>query len=204
MFIQNFKCGFLHNNNYVLIDEESKEALLIDCSVPSSEIMEFIKEKGAKLKAILLTHGHFDHMLGVNFYQDTFHVPVYVHKKDKELLSQINFFTRLVEMPPVEIPKITHFFDATTNFTLGQYSIKIIETPGHSMGSVCFLIQNNLFSGDTLFKATHGRTDLIGSDNQKMQKSLKTLFECLPDETKVFPGHGSPTTIGQERDLYHF
>ena len=93
-------------------------------------------------------------------------------------------------------------FDLQTSFKVGQYPIEILATPGHTVGSVCYLIDGNLFSGDTLFCGTYGRTDLPESDEMAMPKSLQMLFKKLSDETVVYPGHGVPTTIGNERHLY--
>ncbi len=202
MIIQTFKSGVLHNNNYVVIDEKTKQAILIDCTQPNPEIIQFLTEQKAELKYILLTHGHFDHMLGVDYFQNAYRIPAYLHENDKDLLKKMEVFLNLINLPPVPPPKITHFFNSKTPFFLGDIPITVFETPGHSMGGCCFLIQDHLFSGDTLFGGTHGRTDLLGSDEQKMKKSLSMLFQVLGDHVKVYPGHGHTTTIGQERGLY--
>ena len=204
MIIKNFRSGLLHNNNYLVYDEESKEALLIDCTEENTQISNFIDENNLHLKYILLTHGHFDHFLGIDFFRKKYSVEAFLHEKDAPLLPNINLFLDLVNLPHRCPPKITQFFNKTNIFTLGKEKVKIYETPGHSPGGSCFLIQDSLFSGDTLFRNTHGRTDFFGCDDRQMQKSLKLLVENLPEDVKVFPGHGSPTTIGQEKSLYSF
>ena len=191
----------LKNNNYVVADEESKEALLIDCSHPDDEIMNWIQEQGFTLKYILLTHAHVDHVLGVNYYLEKYNVAAYLYEKDVPLLDRINEYTTLLHLPVAELPKIRSF-DVNQHFQLGQYPIEMIMTPGHTQGGVCYLIDEHLFSGDTLFHGTYGRTDLPESDEAAMQKSLAELFRKLPDEIHVYPGHGAPTTIGHERWLY--
>lgn len=193
----------LKNNNYLVADPASKEAILIDCSCPEDDMIQWANTNGFQIKYILLTHAHFDHVLGVNHYLKAHGITAYLYKKDEKLLNRINEYTQLLHFPTVEIPKV-QYFDLNTSFTIGKYPIKIIPTPGHTMGSVCYLIDGNLFSGDTLFKGTFGRTDLPESDENAMQQSLASLFQQLPDETLVYPGHGASTNIQQERALYKF
>ena len=202
MIVKKFIKGPLGNNNYVIIDEESHEAVLVDCSDSWDDILEFIQSQNATLKYILLTHGHFDHFIGIN--KSKANVKSYLHNADKVLLEQINEFMDSVGLPHVKVPQIDVFFDKNTQLSLGKEQIKIIETPGHTPGGVCFLIQNHLFSGDTLFFRTHGRTDLMFSDNSQMLTSLKKLCNTLPDETIVYPGHGKTTTIKNEKSFYNF
>ncbi len=204
MIIQKFKKAPLGNNNYVVIDEDSHEAVLIDCSQDPQDMFNYIQSQNATLKYILLTHGHFDHILGLNNVSDEILQKTYVHPEDKFLLDNIDEFMDFIHFPHVIVPQINHFLGETANLFLGKIPIQVISTPGHTPGCVCYLIQNNLFSGDTLFFQTHGRTDLPKSSPQEMQKSLKKLLTSLPDETKVFPGHGHETTIGAEKVLYHF
>ena len=201
LIVKQFVKPPLKNNNYVVADQESKEAILIDCSHPDDEIMNWVKEQGFNLKYILLTHGHLDHVLGVNYYLEKYNVSAYLYEKDVPLLDRINEYTAMLHLPIAELPRVKPF-DLKHHFQLGQYSIEIIATPGHTTGCVCYLIDGHLFSGDTLFHGTCGRTDLPESDEAAMQKSLGLLFQKLPDETHVYPGHGAPTTIGHERWLY--
>ena len=204
MLIQTFVKGPLSNNNYVIIDEKSHEAVIIDCTQNPQDMLDYIKEQKANLKYILLTHGHFDHILGLNEIPHEILQKAQVHKKDKFLLDNINDFMDFIHFQHVIAPKINTFFDEKTSLFLGKNPIKIISTPGHTPGCVCFLVQNNLFSGDTLFYRSRGRTDMPKSSDQEIENSLRKLFSFLPDETRVFPGHGPATTIGQEKVLYHF
>lgn len=204
MIIQKFSKGPLGNNNYVIIDEISHEAIIIDCTEKPQDMLNYITSQKASLKYILLTHGHFDHILGLNDLNNELLQKSYVDKNDKFLLDDINDFMDFISFPHVIAPKISHFFDEKTNLFLGKIPIKIISTPGHTPGCVCFLIQNNLFSGDTLFYNSRGRTDMPKSSDQEIMKSLKKLFSSLPDKTLVFPGHGPSTSIGKEKLLYQF
>ena len=196
MIVKRFIRNPLQNNNYVIIDEESREAVLIDCSEPADDIMDYIKEQGAELKYILLTHAHFDHILGVNYFREKYAIPVFLHKDDSALLEQLSQYVAGAES--VSVDKL---FDDDAEFSIGNEKIKVIHTPGHTEGGVCYLIDNMLFSGDTLFYGTYGRVDLPFGDEKKMFESLKKLF-VLSDDIVVYPGHGRDTTIGAEKVRY--
>ncbi len=202
LIVQGFVKASLKNNNYIVADSEKKEAILIDCSCPDDEIINWLNQNGLVLKYILLTHGHFDHVAGVNYYQDQWGIDAYLYEKDYSLLSYFEKYAQLARQKVGEQPQHIKNFDLNATFHVGRYPIEIIPTPGHTQGGVCYLIEGNLFSGDTLFHGTYGRTDLDESDEQAMQKSLQNLFQKLPDETPVYPGHGATTTIGHERSLY--
>ena len=199
MIIQKFKKGPLGNNNYVVIDEKSREAVLIDCTENPKDMLDFIQSRKAELKYILLTHGHFDHILGLNELSTDLLKKAMVHKDDRFLFDQIDDFMDYLSLPHVMAPRISQYFDEGTPLFLGDIPIQIISTPGHTPGCVCFLIQDKLFSGDTLFFDSYGRTDLPKSSAAAMRNSLKKLFSSLPDQIQVFPGHGSSTTVGREK-----
>lgn len=199
MRIEHFIAGIFDANNYLLFDEESKEAVLIDCSEAKQEILDKIKELGAKVKYILLTHGHFDHVMGVNEMKELLSCEVLIHEKDVEWLARINNALTMFNMPPVETPKHDKTFVNNDKIQIGKHEITILHTPGHTQGSVCFKVNNDLFSGDTLFKNAVGRTDLYGGDWLMIQNSIKDVLFNLPDETIVYPGHGDMTTIACEK-----
>ena len=196
MIIKRFISGPLDNNNYLVIDESTNEGVLIDCSEISNKIDSYISNNKINLKYILLTHAHFDHILGVDFFRQKYKTSVLLHKDDKDLLNMLNSF-----IPKTKIPTIDTFFDENLPLQIGNIDIKIIHTPGHSNGSCCFLIKDNLFSGDTLFYKGYGRTDLPFGNENNLFRSLTKLF-LLPNETKVFPGHGFETSIKQEKSIY--
>ena len=191
----------LDNNNYVVTDGD--EAVLIDCSAPDSAILDYIRDQGAKLKYILLTHGHFDHILGLPFIAEQAGVSVAVHPADRPLIRDISRWTEQILNQKTEtIPVADTDLADGMHLKVGASDIQVLYTPGHTPGGVCFLIGKNLFSGDTMFRGTHGRTDLPGSDDQVMQASLGKLLQ-LPDDTIIYPGHGPATTIGAEKKTYH-
>ena len=201
LVIQSFVKPPLKNNNYVIADEVTRKAVLIDCSHPDEEIMQWTENNNFDLQYILLTHGHFDHLLGVKYYTDHYGLTAYLYQEDRSLLARFNEYPEMLGLAEVPMPTV-QFFSLKDSFTLGACPIKILPTPGHTQGSVCYLMDGNLFSGDTLFHGTYGRTDLLESDDEKMHQTLKMLFNTLPDNTPVYPGHGIQTTIGLEREQF--
>lgn len=179
-----FVLGALENNVYLLIKE--KDAVLIDCEQPAV-ILRYLEKNGLKLKMILLTHGHFDHVHGLEEIKEKTKAEVWVNKKDVGLQYGGEIAADM-------------FFTDGQKLNFGEEEIKVIFTAGHTPGSVCFLVGNNLFSGDTLFKQGVGRTDLPGGNTGELEKSLKLLL-ALPPETMVYPGHGEETTVGGEQFL---
>lgn len=200
MILKTYVEGPIDANNYLLIDEESKEAVLIDCSAARPELIQEIKKMGIKLKYILLTHGHFDHILGVDKFTEEFGVEAYVSEDDimqvKATPQMIQMFTGLT----VDVVKnVNKYVKDGDEFIIGNTKIKAISTPGHTEGGMCYFAGNNLFSGDTLFQRSVGRTDFPGGSFEKLSKSIKEKLFLLPDEIEVYPGHGPKTSIGFEK-----
>lgn len=201
MLINTYVAGPVQANNYLVVDEVSKEAILIDCSDYVTEIIDYVKENDLTVKYFLLTHGHFDHVLGINRMNEVLGAKVYVHKGDKEQVVNTRSVMMMFGLPTegVENPKITATLSDAGELTLGNQVIKVIETPGHTPGGVCYLIGDCLFSGDTLFHGTIGRTDLPGGSFQQIKHSVKDVLFTLDENIKVYPGHGEPTSIGYEK-----
>ena len=201
MLINTYVAGPVQANNYLVVDEVSKEAILIDCSDYVEEIIDYVKKNNLKVKYILLTHGHFDHVLGINRMNEVLGAKVYVHEGDKEQVVNTRAVMTMFGLPTegVENPKITATLSDAGELTLGNQVIKVIETPGHTPGGVCYLIGDCLFSGDTLFHGTIGRIDLPGGSFQQIKHSVKDVLFTLDENIKVYPGHGEPTSIGYEK-----
>ncbi len=199
MIIKQFIAGPIENNMYLLADEKTREAVLIDATALISEIADSVKELGVDVKYILLTHGHFDHIMGLNALKDTFNAQAVINKNDLMLSDKINEFTRMFNMPDTKPPLYEKFVDDGDTIQVGNMNIKVITTPGHTEGGVCYLVDDNLFSGDTLFRDSVGRTDLLGGSFKKLSDSVKNKLFTLDDNIKVFPGHGPMTTIGYEK-----
>lgn len=192
--------GALDTNCYLVWDEQSRQAVVIDPADDGGFISEQIVDQQLELQAIVLTHGHFDHVLGLLELKLNFEVPIYLHPDDIFLIKQaqssaLHWLKRSVD--PVPLP--TDHLREGQHLSLAGTSFQVIHTPGHTPGSVSLYNQENglLFSGDTLFKSTIGRTDFKYSDPELMRASLRRLSE-LPPETNVYPGHGQPTTIKSE------
>lgn len=199
--IKVFVEGPVDANNYLVTDIESKEAVLIDCSDSNSEFIDAVKQSGVKLKYILLTHGHFDHILGVEKFQSDFNVDTYMAKEDEEQVEaapkMIQYFTGV---KPPEFAKITHFVKDGDEFFIGRTKIKAISTPGHTQGGMCYLVgDKDLFSGDTLFFRSVGRTDFPGGSFETIKKSVKDVLFNLSGDVAVHPGHGPKSSIGYEK-----
>lgn len=199
MKIKRYITGPIQVNTYLLYDETSKESILIDVGGSADDIAADVKDLGLNVKGIYNTHGHFDHILGAKDMQVLLNCGFYVNEKDslfvENLLSQLNFYGIDSVMPP----EITGYIDENTALSLGNTKIKIIETPGHTPGGVCFLVDDVLFSGDTLFLESIGRTDLPGGDYSTLKNSIIDKLFILPENTRVFPGHDDATSIGHEK-----
>ena len=199
MIIKTFPLGLIGTNAYLLIDEETKEAIVIDLGGDFGVIQKELEKYGANLKYILNTHGHFDHIIEEKDIQDRTGVPVYIHEDDKFLLQNLTVQTAALGIPDVLPPKDVITFNENSILKLGNKTIKIIHTPGHTQGSCCFLIEDNLFSGDTLFYGSVGRTDLAGGNFKQLQHSIVNILFQLNDNINVYPGHDAKTTIGYEK-----
>lgn len=200
MIIERFQLGLIATNAYLLIDEDTKDAVVIDLGGDFSKVKEKIDAYGANLKYILNTHGHFDHILGENDAQNVVDVPVYIHEADKimveNLPKQLERFGFVNNTLP---PNNVKTFTEKDVFKIGNKEINVIHTPGHTPGSVCFLVEKNLFSGDTLFYTSVGRTDFEGGSFKQLSDSIKNKLFLLDDDITVYPGHDAKTTIGYEK-----
>lgn len=189
-------------NCYLLVDEKTGESAIVDPAYYNEKIAELFKEAGmGKLKYILLTHGHFDHILGVSGLKKATGAQVVIHSGDadflidpKKSLAENNFPEPQI---PVEADVIVGDGD---ELFLGEEKITVVSTPGHTMGSICYIVDNDrvLISGDTLFCMTAGRTDLYGGNEEMMIASLKKLI-ALEGDYRVLPGHNRETTLERER-----
>lgn len=200
MIIQQFIAGQLENNMYLVMDENTKKAVLIDASALIPKIPETVKELGADVEYILLTHGHFDHIMGLNDLKKALDAKAAICKDDLIISDNINEFIRLFGGLSESVPPVYEkFVEDGDILTVGNMRIKVIHTPGHTEGGVCYLIDDKLFSGDTLFRESVGRTDLFGGSFEKLVDSIKNKLFKLDDNITVYPGHGPATTIGHEK-----
>jgi len=196
-----FVQGPIDANNYLLIDEKTNDALLIDCSSPDDDYVDEIKKLGVNLKTILLTHGHFDHILGCNRFFEEFGSDIYVSEEDLEQIAYAPQMTMV--LGGVKIPEVTSIKNEVKEgdkFKIGEVELTAISTPGHTKGGMCYYTNDGrLFSGDTLFKRSVGRTDFMGGSLEQIKHSVREKLFKLPDDTVVYTGHGPETTIGYEK-----
>lgn len=209
--IKQFSVNPLGENCYVISNEQG-EAAIIDCGAyePSEceQISNYIQAEGLIPKHVLLTHGHFDHIFGLPFLYKNYGLKPSLHEADKTWYEHANemciavFGVGLRE----EMPEIGNWLVDGQTILLGNDELKVICTPGHTQGGVCFYNakQGLLFSGDTLFYGSVGRTDLEGGNQMQELRSICEKLLVLPDETKVFPGHGGATTIGYECEYNYY
>ncbi|NLZ49600.1 MAG: MBL fold metallo-hydrolase [Clostridiales bacterium] len=201
MKVLRIPAGPLETNCYIVIDEDSKETAIIDPGGDEERLTAALEENQAKPKYILLTHGHFDHTGAVVALKNKYKVPVYVTKEDYDLIHFNN--NELFYMEDYD-GSLKDFITEDTVFELGRNKITCIKTPGHTPGGVCFYVDGMLFSGDTLFYRSIGRTDFYGGDYRTLVNSIKTKLMVLPNNTTVLPGHGEETTIGEEEQYNPF
>ena len=205
MEFKKLELGFGQMNSYILWDEKTKEGAIIDPGYDFYLIDKALEEENIVPKFILLTHSHGDHIGAIKELKDKYKdLKVYIHKDEEQMIMDpVLNLSRLTQMEPVSVEADETFEDGKV-FTLGETEIKAIHTPGHSPGGTCYLVGNTLFSGDTLFRLSVGRSDFYLGDQDQLINSIKTKLLTLPDEVEVYPGHGPATTIGQERERNPF
>lgn len=202
--VRRFVCNMLQENAYVVSDESS-EAVVIDCGalydVERNAIIRYIKDNELKPVHLLCTHGHFDHVIGNDTITREFGLKPEVAAEDEHLMDLKKQLKDMMGMDyDNEVPPIGRLLTADDTISFGTHSITILPTPGHTPGSVTFYLETEqvAFTGDTLFKMSIGRTDFEGGSWTDMTNSLINVLAKLPASTKVYPGHGEPTTIGDE------
>ena len=200
MIIKNIVVGPLEVNCYILGCEETKEAAIIDPGDNADEIIKIIEREGLKPKYIINTHAHFDHIGGVKEIQDYFKIDFILHKEDLFLIENASEQAAAFGLKPISKPEVNRYINNDEKMSLGNNSITVIHTPGHSPGCVCYYLDNNLFVGDTLFAGSIGRTDLPGGSYETLISSVKEKLFPLGDSTVVYPGHGPSTTIQSEKE----
>jgi hydroxyacylglutathione hydrolase len=206
MILETFPVGPLACNCTILGDEAAGEAIVIDPGDEISRIERRLKELRLKLKQILITHGHIDHVGGALKLKKLTGAPILMNQNDSPQLEMMNMQAAWLGVPTPEVAPPDASLDEGQKVGLEGYPAEVLHTPGHTQGSVClhFVPMKLLLAGDTLFAGSIGRTDLPGGDGRQIIDSIETRLLSLADETRVIPGHGPETTIGEERESNPF
>jgi glyoxylase-like metal-dependent hydrolase (beta-lactamase superfamily II) len=196
--VTTFVNGRWKQNCYIVSNSDG-DALIIDPGSQASGIISLVDERGWRVHGIVNSHAHYDHIGAVEEVKERYAAPFYLHAADEPLLMRANLYRMLFEAnEAVRVPKITHDISALPQqFVVGPFALSWIGTPGHTEGSVCLLIEDYLFSGDTLMRNAVGRTDLPGGNREQLLASVRSLMS-LPGKTVVCGGHGPRTTLQEE------
>ena len=192
MFFKQLKVGQMHNFSYIIGDEQAKEAAVVDAGWEADKLIRIADEENLKITKLILTHSHYDHTQKADELASKTNAEVYFHE------DEYNEIKRSIKNPSIKLIKIKN----NQIIKIGEISIEVIHTPGHTPGGVCLLVENKLLTGDTLFVSAIGRTDLPGGDVIKLFESLQKLKK-LDEDIEVYPGHDygeiPSSTIGDEK-----
>lgn len=196
--IYTYPLGPLQTNSYLVVNKETKQGIIIDAGMNPAELIK--KASEYQIEGILLTHAHFDHMGGVEEIRKAVQAPVYIHSVEQSFLQnpELNLSSNW-SGHGIKGQSAENEYKDGDLLELAGMRIIVLETPGHTPGSVSLLIGMNIFTGDALFQGSIGRTDFPGGSFTQLKQSIFTKLFTLHDETKVYPGHGLPTTIGKEK-----
>ena len=199
MAIQTFVVGPLQSNSYLVVDERSRQAAVIDPGMESESVLEAVRHEGLRVESVIITHGHFDHVFSSAAFKAETGAQVIMHPDDVPLLLEMPETARLFGFkapPPPQPDRLVREGDV---IKVGELALRVLETPGHTPGGISLCLDNAVFVGDTLFAGSVGRTDLRGGSLDALLRSIRTRLLTLPDWTVVYPGHGAATSIGAER-----
>ena len=200
MIIKKLEVGPFASNCYIVGDEESKQGIVIDPGDEAGRILNAVKDSGLDIKTIVLTHGHVDHTAAVREVAAATGARIVIHEEDVKTYGNkfVSIFLGIQHKSPPPPDSLLKDWDTVS---AGKLNFSVIHTPGHSRGSICLLGEGVLFSGDTLFKCSIGRSDVpaSGGDQEQLLESITKRLMVLEDDIKVYPGHGPETTIGAER-----
>ena len=198
VIVEKIVTGPFQENTFVVRSVESNQTLIIDPGDDEDRIIEFIRSKKLTPLAILNTHAHLDHIGAVSKLKESFNIPFYLHEEEKMILDHYEESCEMFGLLPKQKPKVDKWLKNHKSLTIKDFKVKIINTPGHTPGGVCYEIDNHIFVGDTIFKGSVGRTDLPGGNWDNLKKSLFQLIDTVNHEKIVHSGHGDDTTLKHE------
>jgi glyoxylase-like metal-dependent hydrolase (beta-lactamase superfamily II) len=198
--INHYVVGPVQTNCYFAINDETKELLIVDPGDNAAALAERVRGEGGKPVAILLTHGHFDHATAADALAKEFGIKIYAHEQEKETLADPKVNVSWM-VGASNVFRADEFLTDEQELDLAGFHIRVLHTPGHTKGGCCYYLpyEEVVFSGDTLFCTSVGRSDLPGGSMSELVRSIKEKLMVLPERTTVYPGHGDVTTIENER-----
>ncbi len=199
MYLDKIPSGVHGANCYLIACSKTRKAAIIDPGGDAEEILRRIKKNNFDLEYVILTHGHGDHIAGVPKIKERTQAKILIHKKDEYMVkSAEKNFSSLMGGPDISFSADLLLKDGDT-ISLGEHELKVMHTPGHTLGGICIKTGDMIFTGDTLFAGSIGRTDFEGGSFEDIMTSIKSKLLVHDDSTKIFPGHGSESTIGDEK-----
>jgi hydroxyacylglutathione hydrolase len=189
--------GRFGTNSYLVMDEDTKDAVIIDANFEPDQMVDLVRQTSANVKAVLLTHTDIDHIAGLRVLLDELgDLPVAVHDTEQKVLID---GTPLRREFATQFPRVENVTGFNDHYSAGSLDFEVLHTPGHSPGGVTFKIRNLLFTGDALFAGSIGRSDFQNSDGRALMEGIRSRLLSLPDDFVVYSGHGPATTIGREK-----
>ncbi len=204
MYFERLVVGPLSVNCYIIGDEHSREAIIVDPGGNARDILETLRREQLKPLAIVNTHAHFDHLIALAQMRQSTGAPLFIHVDEVPILASASLGARMFGFAMEQPQPAERLLRDGDQVRVGTLTLRVLHTPGHTPGGICLLGDGWVISGDTLFQAGIGRTDLPGGDYATLMASIRDKLLTLPDTTIVYPGHGEPTTIGEERQLNPF
>lgn len=204
MIIRKLEVGPIMANCFILGCEDTKEAVVIDPGDDADRILMELAKSELKVKYLINTHGHFDHVGANKRMKDVTQAQLAIHPHDENMLNELSMSAAMFGMAAENSPEPDVLLNDGDEISFGNITLTVIHTPGHSMGGICLYTKGHLFAGDTLFAGSIGRTDLPGGDYDTLINSIKTKLLGLDDDTVVYTGHGPETSIANEKRMNPF
>jgi glyoxylase-like metal-dependent hydrolase (beta-lactamase superfamily II) len=204
LILDGFPVGLIGANCYLIGCEETHEGAIIDPGADGKRILSRLEKLPLQCRQIILTHGHTDHIGALSFVQKATGAAVLIHTADAAMLTNLARNVSFLERQRGQGKAADRLLQEGDLIEVGKIPIKVIHTPGHTPGGICLTVDNILFTGDTLFAGSIGRTDFPGGSHRQLIESIKKELLAFPPETIVYPGHGPATTIGEEKKYNPF